>query len=477
MTKGSEDYNKGKHLPSPVTPVTNVCFKIVIPNAVEYRAALFGVLGQLSQWYTWEHPTDGTTCFDCEEAAQLWAKAISEAYFEEDCETPVNCEDVANCITTDENTQQAIAGFVGSSEEVQQAIRQYLVGDPDFVKSITRDAYTGVPMLPAVAGASLTEAANCDKDKLFGSITALVEQLNDNNIDFLEQFEIESNTIERASALFAAIPLFETLPIDDALAFLDTVMGEFKEFYEAAYTTSLKDTYRCDLFCEAEAASMCALSFDMIIQYYEGRLGASLNPDALFLNMVEFLVAGSWSGTQVVDAMSLAQLIIWREASNFLGVSFRSFQTVGLLGANNPSSDWAILCDNCNDEVTCQDFTQGMGGWIGSNPTNYVVGQGWARYPTQTNRIGCGKVLNNTTNPVVRVVVTFLEPHTGYVRIRNLQGGQQTRQDAVGRTVWNLTGASITSGLSIDCGPPDPVSGQPIPTTQRIINTCYFYAN
>jgi hypothetical protein len=345
----TEDRRVGKLLPSPVVPAGSVCFKITVPNAVQYRAALLGQLSILGDWHTWDHPTDGTVCADCDTAAQLWQKALYEATWSDECEDELNCDDVANCILTDENTQAAIAGFVGSSEEVQQAIAQYLLDNPAFTQNFYSESKQGIPLSSSQVGTSLTSDAACNEDNLFGSITAIVDQLNTNNIDFLEQFEIESNTIERARDLFAAIPLFETLPVDDALGFIDTVMGEFKEFYDAAYTTSLRDEYRCDLFCAALDRPNCDISFDILIDYFETRLGASLSNEALFGNMVEFLVAGSWSGTQIVDAMTLAQLVIWREASNFLGVSFRTLQTVGLLGANDPDSDWTLLCTECGD--------------------------------------------------------------------------------------------------------------------------------
>jgi len=69
----------GKLLPIPVTPSDTICIQIEVPNAVEYIAAFFGQLDVLGAWYTWDHPSDGTECEDCEEAAQLWRTAIYDA--------------------------------------------------------------------------------------------------------------------------------------------------------------------------------------------------------------------------------------------------------------------------------------------------------------------------------------------------------------------------------------------------------------
>ena len=70
---------RGKRLPSPVIPLDTVCITIEVPNAQEYLAAFFGQLDILGDWHTWEHMTDGTTCEDCEIAAQLWRTALFEA--------------------------------------------------------------------------------------------------------------------------------------------------------------------------------------------------------------------------------------------------------------------------------------------------------------------------------------------------------------------------------------------------------------
>lgn len=77
---GIGNRERGKLLPSPVTPNDTICIQIEVPNAAEYIAAFFGQLDILGSWYTWEHPTDGTICEECEEAAQLWRTAVDEAW-------------------------------------------------------------------------------------------------------------------------------------------------------------------------------------------------------------------------------------------------------------------------------------------------------------------------------------------------------------------------------------------------------------
>lgn len=95
----TEDRRKGKLLPNPVDPENTVCYTIQIPNAVPYRAAFLGQLDVLGRALTWDHPTDGTECEDCEEAAQLWRNALYLATWSDECEVlPMSCDDVADCI-------------------------------------------------------------------------------------------------------------------------------------------------------------------------------------------------------------------------------------------------------------------------------------------------------------------------------------------------------------------------------------------
>jgi hypothetical protein len=332
---GTEDRRRGKLLPDPVTPPDTVCYKITIPNAAQYKAALVGSLGHLTEWYTWDHELDGQVDPKCEEAAELFSRALLEATFSDDCEADMSCDDIADCIETSESVADAIAALVAENQALQQQINNY-------------NNY-GVPMTNAQASEPLAGAIDCEPDSLFGSVTAIVNQLNTNNVDFLEQFEIESNTVERARDLFAAIPVFETLPFDDALNYIETLMGEIKENYDAAVTTALIDEYRCDLFCLARDRDDCAISFDILISYFEDRLGASFEPETIFVSFVEFFTTGSWTGTQIVDVMMLGQLAIWRTASDFMGISIRTLQMVGVLGSDNLDPDWEILCTDCSN--------------------------------------------------------------------------------------------------------------------------------
>jgi hypothetical protein len=330
----TEDKRRGKQLPTPVTPPTTVCFTITVPNAVQYRAALLGQLNILGEWHTWDHPIDGTNCADCEEAAQLWRNAIAGAVFTGDCEAePMSCDDVADCIET--------------SEAVQEAIAQQIANNPSNQTTVYETSVYGAPLTAAQRTAPSATPPDCDLDVLFAMCTAIIDQIHTNNQDFLEILEAASNPTERARNVISAIPVVGLLPIDEAIEFIDQLVEEIQENYDAQWTTSIRDELRCALFCKAKEATDCIITFDMIVSIFEDRLNYYLDPAAVAAALVQYFLLSTWAGSTVVDIMSLIQVAFWREASNWLGVNIRTLQIVARLVIDNPDPDWEILCTDC----------------------------------------------------------------------------------------------------------------------------------
>lgn len=332
----TEDRRIGKLMPIPVTPADTVCFTIQIPNAVQYRAAFLGQINVLGQALTWDHPTDGTYCADCEEAAQLWRNAIYESTFSDDCEMDMNCGDVADCIENNAEVQAALAA--------QNSLGGASGG------AIYNTSYIGAPMSAAQRNTVVGFGEDCALDNLFGSVTAIIDQLDTNNRDFLEVILLTDNAQQRVSKIIKAIPLLNEVPIDEALDFVSQMSTEIKEGYDAAYTTALRDTYRCAIFCIAKEKPDCAVTFQDLVKYFNDRIGTSLEPINFFVSLVQYFTTGTWSGTQIVDILTLIQLSVWQQASNWTGISLRSLQIVGFLGANDEDPDWEILCEDCADE-------------------------------------------------------------------------------------------------------------------------------
>lgn len=411
---------------------------------------------------------------DAYTAAELWRERIAQSSYQLDCGGPdMSCEDVADCIET--------------NEAVQDAIAQQVINNPNISQSITAVSTVGAPMLPAQREGVVSATTDCDLDMLFGSITEILSQLDINNRDFLEIIEVGTNTRERITTLISAVPLIGLLPADEALQFLDKLQSEILENYEAQWTTSLKDEYRCDLFCLAQDQPNCELTFQAMIEYYNNRLGTALEPINFFGAVVQYFLLGTWAGSTVVDIMMLIQLSAWQEASNWLGLSLRTLQTVGLLGANNPDPDWNILCDECNDNDGCWDFLiddQGVLPLYSAFPnTNYVPGEGRMRdeYRGRLDRVQFGKIL--PAGQLKKVTLLFNEslPNTTWVDVRaGVTVPTYKRQYANGTNTMTITGFPVSSnaGLNLDIGNDAPGPGMPntpISASFRVIGVCWEY--
>lgn len=309
-------------------------------------------------------------------------------------------------------------------------------------------------MTDATAGEPLIVGPDCDLNALFGSVTAIVNQLNTNNIDFLERLEVQTNFVERVKTLLSAIPVFETLPFDEAVDFANTLQEQILENYSSEYTTGLADEYRCAVFCIAKDKPDCVFTFDDLIEYFEGRLGASFSNEQLFTDMVTYFAAGTWSGTQVVDALTLAQLAIWRWTSNWLSLSIKTFQLVGLLGANDDDPDWEILCEDCPvDDWIDNDFSTGVQySWSvygGGTTFAHWTGAGWERGDDATQIA----IVKTITGEVSDIEVYFDAPlsgaggafYAGSTGLTGLQNGTSSDQQK-----WVWAGIAISGGLALD---------------------------
>jgi len=440
----TDDYRHGKLLPTPVTPSSTVCFTITIPNAVQYRAALFGQLNILGEWFTWDHPTDGTFCADCEEAAQLWRDAIANATFSEDCGGSMSCDDVADCIEND--------------PAVQNALAEQLLTNPSNQTTVYQTSVYGAPLNEAQRGAALATPPDCDLDVLFAMCTAIIDQLHINNQDFLEILEVASNPTERARNVISAIPGIGLLPIDEAIEFINQMVEEIQENYDAQWTTSVRDELRCALFCAAKDAPDCIVTFDMMTQIFEDRLNYYLDPVNTVLAFVQYFVTSTWAGTTVVDIMMLCQIAFWREASNWLGVNIRTLQIVARLVIDNPDPDWEILCTECATPPVqdCYDFVGSEAGWAGwphpisGLPAATHDALGWK----PGYNAGFAAIIKDIDVTITKVTITLAEPTPTttnvLIQVSNLNftaGASNTTPDLA---EYVFTGLSISEGLYVN---------------------------
>lgn len=336
MPDARRDKTTGLPLPSPVVPATSLCFKMTIPNALEYRTALKGILSDLGRAWTWSQ-TVGQDNNAAYEAAAIWRAAIAQAVFEEDCEADMSCADVANCIETNPTV----------INNIQNIVRQSAAPGST--------ATPGQPMTPTQYNAVLNPAVDCDLDVLWAQCIALIEYLVQAGTDTLEKLEVYSNAVEGAQFI-ELVPLLGTLideaQIDQALEFVDFALSSVQEAYEAAVTTPLKQEIACALFCEVR--DNCEITIESVWNVLNERLGGALNPSGIddLASLAEAVIAVGTSPALPVE-LWLAFLMGSAKFAGYLGVKGidATLNIVLKLAINDANNDWTVVCVDCPESA------------------------------------------------------------------------------------------------------------------------------
>lgn len=259
------------------------------------------------------------------------------------------CALVIACITDDDDVRNALSQWFvdqinDTSSDVYNAVQQ-----------VYQQNVGGQPMPSSVSGAPLVEVPDCNLDVLFGAVSYLIEQMNTNNTDAFEVAEEITNALERASLLISAIPIFETLPIDEVLDYAQSIWtDDLFEAYSANDTTEYRDTLRCDLFCLARDNG-CTLTVDLLFHYFVTRIGG--DPLQNLDELIAYLTFGTWSGTQINDIFYAAQCIVLKLGNQFFGLlGLKSLKTYLAIGARSPDDTWMIICDECPEVCIEPEF-------------------------------------------------------------------------------------------------------------------------
>jgi len=289
------------------------------------------------------------------------------------------CAKVIDCIVNDPDVQQAMADEMLADGPMRDAINQV--------------SQKGAPITTGAGAGNLV--GGCDLDELFAGITEIVNTMNSNNKDFLEVMALAGSKTERISNAISAIPVIGLLPADEIVDWAAKMQAEILVNYDAEWTTTVKDEYRCGLFCIAKAHTDCTLSYDDIFAYIQTRLGAALDPLNILGSLVQYTILGTWSGTTVVDIMMLNQIGIWKVAGQWLGSVIRTLETVAALGKDTPDPDWLILCTDCPapsigvNTQTCLYAGQASGFNVSSGASYTLTATGTFIYNSSTGD-SCG---------------------------------------------------------------------------------------
>jgi hypothetical protein len=202
-----------------------------------------------------------------------------------------------------------------------------------------------------------------DKDALYGAIYQLVRYVNQVNIDALQELSQVGNLATQIDKLISAATGGLT-PMDEVAAYVDFLVNELLEEYEAIVDETLLEEVTCDLFCIG-VSSNCNLSISDVINYYGSKIGSTaIDFTNSILSIMQFAATGTFAGDEYFYFMSVFQFITVGLTDHFFGVdSMSNYMTQMAAGANNPDNDWTLLCDECPELYRrwSHDFAYGLG--------------------------------------------------------------------------------------------------------------------
>jgi len=294
------------------------CINVKIPDSPEYVYLLQGFVAFLTNYWTFTGSDELRRA-----VAQLWLIA----YTATDWENCMDCSGVQDCIETDSGVQGAINNLYNSQS-------------------------TNHAMPASVADTNLISGnPTCDLDILWGALweEGLIGAMNASNQDALQKGEQAGNVLERLSLLISAVPVFETLPVDELIVYVQTIWtNDIAEAYLAADDQEYRDAITWDLFCFARNHG-CVLSIRDVYNYFVRRITA--NPEDTLADLINFIVGGTWEGTEIDDIFYALQAACMFYGNKFFNaVGLYPFQSYLANGAQHPSNYWAGLgleCPGC----------------------------------------------------------------------------------------------------------------------------------
>jgi len=255
------------------------------------------------------------------------------------------CAMIIDCLLNDTDTQEALADLIANNPIVQQSLQQIIdngtliIGNP-------------------------TIGQNDDLDKLFGICTYVTDTAFEAISDFYHIYEESTNQRELGEIIFEAIPVVETLPVDEISEYISALEEDVVESFFSQWTTTpitgSRDRIRCALFCAARENGN-ELTLEIIENYFWNRVGFTVsNITNVMGEFALFLVTGSWEGQEIVDISFGNFMAAMRQGQKFGTLIFPKFSTLSKLGANNPDGDWMTVCEDCPDQPFDEwDFTTG----------------------------------------------------------------------------------------------------------------------
>jgi len=311
----------------------------------------------------------------------LWCRVFKGAVM-------VNCDDVADCIETSEETQAAIINNynIQLSNLMENANSGLTYPSVD----AENDTIFTIPQaIGAKKGDEIKPLDNCNMDKLWAGIRdGIVQRLDDNARSALEWLVSKADVAERGTALIAVIPIFGSM----AKAVLDQMVQlapDMLNLFESYSSIDHMDEIACEIF--GIVCNECRYpTYDEVFQYYASAgITGFTDIDDLVIALATDLLFGSMelAALAFYHTMIAYELLVLYLGSKFYGYTgTEALYTMASLGEDFANDNWKVLCDSCDEDYAeyIFDFTVDshqsyrVGGFAGSILSgDYVAGKGW----------------------------------------------------------------------------------------------------
>lgn len=303
-----------------------------------------------------------------------WANVIGAFWLKMVQGGSMTCQDMIDCINNDPDVQAAITQMLLDNGAI----------DPNSIDPDKAVMNNRTP--PAVRGQPVKgDPENCDLDTLWAGIRNIVLRLDDGGRTFLEQVVVQADKQERINALIEAVPVIGDMVAAIHKQFVE-LAPDLLNLYNAYSSLEHQEEIACGLF--EQVCSLCRYpNYDDVYDYY-ATLGISGIQDIASLTLTAItdyiFQTNNLAAAVTYHSIIAFQLFILYLDATFLSSKGRdALTTWALLGEDDPSDDWILLCDACVPEGCVEyDFTlssQGFTVWTtGNRPFGvYVQGVGW----------------------------------------------------------------------------------------------------
>jgi len=307
----------------------------------------------------------------------------------------------------------------------------------------------------AAHGTTIDGCDTDDKDALYSAINTVVRYIHQVNQQLLIDLgQSTGNIIEQSQTLLGAFPPTDLVAADDITKYINFLIDELKEEYDATVDEELLQATVCDLFCIA-VSNGCNTNMYDISNYFGGKVDPTFaNFAATYGNIVQFAFLGTFSGDMYFYYLCYFQLAGVAIGQGLGFETLRDYDLQLAAGQNSPDNDWTLFCTDCPEfhRLWTWDFARGMGEFefeiIGAGADCDAGTVAGIYDGAAVKGIQCGS--QNTLGVILPALDTW--------RIRSVKLYTR-RENGIGNGTYDQSGFKVRVTAGTDTGSFNPISG------------------